>query len=231
MVDATVTEVRSDFYVYVIFRPNGEPCYVGKGLGKRWLVHEKSKHGYRNPRLAKIIENADGDLPKIKVRENLTEAEAFRTEIAMIAAIGRSSRGPLVNMTDGGDGTSGLDISPERRAATSARHKGKTISLEQRTRQAEASASRVWSRESIEKISMSNRGKVRSAETIAQMKIRAAIQWAQPEMKARIATANAARIWTPESRAKCSLAQRRRAKERAEKCQTLLPSEQYILGL
>lgn len=96
------------FYVYVIFRPwDGSPCYVGKGKGDRWR-----QFGARSNRhLLRIIAKAQRlglDLPIIKVRENLTEAEAFQTERAFIAAIGRGKRGPLVNLTDGGEGVSGL---------------------------------------------------------------------------------------------------------------------------
>jgi hypothetical protein len=48
-----------------------------------------------------------GEVPYVKVREHITEAEAFETEIALIKAIGRFPFGPLVNMTDGGEGSSG----------------------------------------------------------------------------------------------------------------------------
>lgn len=95
------------FYVYVIFRPwDGSPCYVGKGKGDRWR-----QFGARSNRhLLRIIAKAERlglDLPIIKVRENLTEADAFQTERALIGAIGRGKRGPLVNLTDGGEGWAG----------------------------------------------------------------------------------------------------------------------------
>lgn len=96
------------FYVYVLFRPNGIPCYVGKGKNARWIAHERAGCNHSNKHLARIIVNAGGALPKIKVREGLTEAEAIETEIALIAAIGRGNYGPLVNLTNGGDGISGF---------------------------------------------------------------------------------------------------------------------------
>lgn len=112
MVDATVE--RRDFYVYVIFRPDGSPCYVGKGQKDRW-----KKHAWRstNPHLAAIYKSTDCLLPIVKVREGLLNDEANRTEIALIAAIGRETEGgPLVNLTGGGEGVSGpRNLSPQMR--------------------------------------------------------------------------------------------------------------------
>jgi len=103
-------------YVYIIFRPDGSPCYAGKGKGNRWTSDkERAKH---NPHFAAILKKAQKEgkeLPRIKIREGLTDAEAFEIERALIKAIGRRKNGgPLTNMTDGGDGL--LNPSPETRA-------------------------------------------------------------------------------------------------------------------
>lgn len=55
------------------------------------------------------------ELPVVKVREGLTESDAFQTEIAFISAIGRGKNGPLVNLTDGGDGPTGAKHSKKAR--------------------------------------------------------------------------------------------------------------------
>lgn len=105
-----------DAYVYVIFRPDGHPCYVGKGKGNRWNNHRTRS---TNPHLARIVAKAGGDLPKVKVRQGLTDEAAFAIERALIAAIGREANGgALVNMTDGGDGL--LNPSEVTRAKMSA---------------------------------------------------------------------------------------------------------------
>lgn len=95
----------SNFYVYMICRPNGVACYIGKGRGTRWLRHDKRS---TNPHLECLYKKYPGKLIAVKIRENLTEDEAFSLEMALISLIGReTSGGPLVNMTDGGEGASG----------------------------------------------------------------------------------------------------------------------------
>jgi hypothetical protein len=106
------------FYVYVLFRPDGRPCYVGKGKGKRWLRNERPN----NPHLRNIVRKAKQEgkeLPRIKMRDGLTEAEAFELERIFIKAMGREPNGPLVNLTDGGEGAA--NPSPETRAKMRAR--------------------------------------------------------------------------------------------------------------
>ncbi len=102
------------FYVYVLFDWLGVPRYAGKGRGQRWLAHERGTDPV-NLLKNEFIEQTwimIGEVPKVKVREGLTNAEACATEIALISAIGRIDlgTGPLVNMTGGGDG--GVDLSP-----------------------------------------------------------------------------------------------------------------------
>lgn len=105
------------FYIYALFRPNGIVCYIGKGKGYRINRHEQMaarKDINCNPHLANIIKNAGGLLPKVIIRDSLTEEEAFALEILFIKVIGREIHGgPLVNMTNGGDGVSGLVFSDE----------------------------------------------------------------------------------------------------------------------
>jgi len=100
------------FYVYILFDLRGVPLYVGKGKGDRWYAHESSeRHNNRhnNTYLRAVVREAKRlkrRLPRVKIREGLTETEAFATEIALIAAIGRKDlgTGPLANLTEGGDG-------------------------------------------------------------------------------------------------------------------------------
>lgn len=135
------------FYVYVMFRPDASPCYIGKGKRKRIDNRIARSRHIRN------IIKKHGDLPKLKIRDGLTEMEAFAVEIALIAAIGRAPNGPLVNMTDGGEGTSGREMSAAARAAISAAQRGRKATDEARAR-----------------LRASHLGKKASPEAIAKMK-------------------------------------------------------------
>lgn len=120
-------------YVYVIFRLDGSPCYVGKGRGNRLHNHDTRS---TNPHLTNIVakvKKLGKELPKVKIRQNLTDEQAFAIEVALIAAIGRKANGgPLVNMTDGGDGL--LNPSAETRAKMSAKAKARSLTPEGRAR-------------------------------------------------------------------------------------------------
>lgn len=142
------------FYVYALFRENGVPFYIGKGQGDRWLVHEyharATKRRDARCSIIRRMQSAGRDVPKIKLHEGLTEATACAYEIALIAAIGRDNVGPLVNLTDGGEGKSGWVTSPETRAKIGAANRG-----------------RIRTPEAIEKTAVKLRGrKLRACERI-----------------------------------------------------------------
>lgn len=104
-----ILDERPIYYCYILFDWFGIPRWVGKGKGSRDLDHER-KSDSSNRLKNEFIEQTwliFGEIPKIRVRENIIEKEALETEVALIKAIGRFPNGPLVNMTDGGDGTSG----------------------------------------------------------------------------------------------------------------------------
>src|SRR5258706_12737415 len=89
------------FYVYGHYKPNESiPFYIGKGCGKR--SHNKEGHNLWWDRIV----NKYGYEIKM-LCEDITEQEAFWLEKKLIAIFGRSNlgKGPLVNMTDGGEGT------------------------------------------------------------------------------------------------------------------------------
>jgi hypothetical protein len=87
------------FYTYAYLREDRTPYYIGKGSYKR-IYNKKGK---------------PCGIPKDKSRiiflkQNLTEEEAFKHEIYMIAVFGRKDleTGILHNRTDGGEGCSGM---------------------------------------------------------------------------------------------------------------------------
>jgi len=93
------------YCVYAHYKLGGEePFYIGKGSERR----SKSAQG-RNIHWQRIV-SKHGFEVKI-IADDLTESDAFLLEKTLIAEYGRvnSKTGPLVNMTDGGEGVSGLE--------------------------------------------------------------------------------------------------------------------------
>lgn len=163
--------MQNDYYVYCYFRPTGEPCYIGMGRGRRWkdhLIVSKIK----NARLRRIVEQSNGDVPHVKLHTALTHNQARDYEIALIKAIGRGRKGPLVNMTEGGEGSSGLIPSDYARKIASQTHKGKVISDDTRSKMRAAklgtpsyTRGRLWSAEQRAHLSEIQIGKVMSPES------------------------------------------------------------------
>jgi hypothetical protein len=83
-----------DFYTYAYLRTDGTPFYIGKG--RRGRAFDGRRHRIKMPPVERIL----------FLKKNLTEEEAFRHEIYMIAVLGRKDLGTgiLRNLTNGGEG-------------------------------------------------------------------------------------------------------------------------------
>lgn len=119
------------FYVYVYLDPRKpgnyrcddvifdfEPFYVGKGTGYRcnrgMLDNKNYKRQIKHNKIKSIFNS--GYIPIIhKIYENLSESDALILEIRTIELIGKiiDGKGPLFNITDGGEGSSGYKHSEE----------------------------------------------------------------------------------------------------------------------
>lgn len=101
-----------------------EPFYIGKGKGDRYISHFKGHRlkskTYISNKINHLI-SIDKKPTVVKLYENLTEEEAFELERHLISTIGRHNdkKGPLVNITDGGEGVSGLKHTEESRSKMS----------------------------------------------------------------------------------------------------------------
>lgn len=108
------------YYAYV-YHDGPTPIYVGKGKGERAYKHlsRKDKHPL-TCKLAKM--KREGREPRIQIIDAPDEAAAFEMEELLIAMIGRRDlgTGPLLNLTDGGEGASGVVCSQETKAKLSA---------------------------------------------------------------------------------------------------------------
>jgi hypothetical protein len=140
------------FYIYIAFRPwDGSPCYVGKGMGRRWRTHLSKSH---NKQLRGIVSKAGGEIPIVVIRSGLSEPESFVIEMAFIKAIGRYPHGPLVNHTDGGEGMTGYKQS----ADTIEKRVSKIRGIPRPT-------------DVVAKIALSNTGKKRTDEVKEKLKV------------------------------------------------------------
>jgi len=108
------------YYTYAYLREDKTPYYIGKGKGKRI---------YSTTRALKLPKDKSRI---ILLKQNLTEEEAFRHEIYMIALFGRKDLGTgiLRNLTDGGEGASGRILTEETKKKIGEANKGKTLSEE-----------------------------------------------------------------------------------------------------
>lgn len=112
--------MKNEYCVYLhIKETDGSPFYVGKGLKSR--SYQKTS---RNKWWCSVVDKHNYDI--IYLEENLTETQALEREVYWIKRIGRKSLGlgPLVNLTDGGEGTSGRIVSEVTRLKTSLSNKG-----------------------------------------------------------------------------------------------------------
>jgi len=117
-----------DFYVYGHYRPNENiPFYIGKGKKDRaYSKHNRILH-WNN------IVNKYGHEIKFIVRD-ISEEDSFWLEKQLIKAFGRIDlgTGPLINLTDGGEGKSGHICSEESKRKMSEAKQGKIFSEETR---------------------------------------------------------------------------------------------------
>ena len=186
------------FYTYAYLREDKTPYYIGKGQGNR--AYNQNRR-VRPPKYKSKI---------IFLKQNLTEEEAFKHEIYMIAVFGRKDLGTgiLRNMTYGGDGVPNWGT-PEQRSKL-ARKRVASMTPEQRkesTRMAIASRTPEQRSETSRKIHASRTPEQRSE--IAR-KGQASMT---PERRSEIARKREASI-TPEQRSE--IARKREANKTPE---------------
>lgn len=124
-----------NYYTYAYLRKNGTPYYIGKGKGNR--IHSKSNRVFNPPSKER----------RIFLKQNLTEEEAFKHEIYMIAVLGRKDLGTgiLHNKSNGGIGGGAM--------------KGNSQSEETKIKIGNANRGRIHSKKSRENMSKSHLGK------------------------------------------------------------------------
>jgi len=147
-------ETPREYYTYAYLREDRTPYYIGKGRGDRAF---SSNRTINKPKDQSRI---------IFLKQNLTEEEAFRHEVYMIAVLGRKDLGTgiLHNRTNGGEGSSGAIRSEETRRILSEKNKGKKQSEETIRKRSEANKGKKRSEETRRKLSEIKKGKKHSEE-------------------------------------------------------------------
>lgn len=228
---ACLAEIKAhpgEFYVYILSKPDGTPFYVGKGGGIRIVMHERqAKTAARSHKLSVIrkIWADDGHVGYGIVAFYSDERDALAKEVELIKTIGRVRYGgPLTNVTDGGDGVIGLEITPEMRANLRAAMTGKKKTPEHIAKVAASNRGRVRGPEFSERLSnilrspdinaklveaWSRRGPM-SEETRAKISTSKTGSKASAETRAKMSAARMGRKPTPETRVKLSIAAKAR---------------------
>ena len=171
--------VKNDFYTYAYLREDGTPYYIGKGRKAR--AYGCTGKPCKMP----------SDKSRILIlKKNLTEEEAFKHEIYMIAVFGRKDIGTgiLHNKSAGGQGKTGYIHTEEAKVKISEKVRGENHPLygtspspETRKRMSVALKGRVINEEWRRKMSEAHKGlkgtygfqgKSHTEETLEKMRLR-----------------------------------------------------------
>jgi len=184
------------FYTYAYLREDRTPYYIGKGTGDR--IYSKSRRVKPPKDKSRII----------YLKKNLTEEEAFRHEIHMIAVFGRKDLGTgiLRNETDGGEGIS--NPSEETRKKMSETHKGKIFSEETKKRMSESGKGRVVSEETRRKIGQWQIGKTLSEETKRKLSVAKKGKTHSEKTRRKMSESGKGKIFSEETKRKLSVAKK-----------------------
>ena len=148
------------FYTYAYLREDGTPYYIGKGCGTR-IIQNTNRNCYKPKDKSRII----------FLKQNLTEEEAFKHEIYMIAVFGRKDLGTgiLRNLTDGGEGGSGAIRSSKIKEKISNSMKGRIFTDDHKKNLSKALTGKKVSEETKQLWSSQRKGKTPSEETKIKM--------------------------------------------------------------
>ena len=181
------TKNNNLFYVYMLSDPiTGTPFYVGKGSGRRCLRHRTSQKNNLLKGTLKKLHDQNLEPIIAKLHEMLDESKAFAIERDMIKKFGRRNlgTGSLCNLSDGGEGPSGLKHTDETKAKMSDSHKGNKCAVGYK-----------HTPEAREKMSLQRRGNIfalghkHDPETRRKMSAKASGRPQSTEHKARRAAA------------------------------------------
>jgi len=212
-------------YVYKHTRlDKNEPFYIGIGQTTKY---KRAYNKSRRSELWKNIVNKTDYLVEI-VYDNLTLEEAKEKEKELIKLYGRRdlNLGPLVNMTDGGDGTVGVKRSEEYISKLKERNK-----LYKHTPEAIEkirSAAKGISEETRRKMSESRKGKKRNFSPEVLQKLRDCATNISEETRLKRSKALKGRTYSEEAKKKMSESAKKRCERKKQEKLLIEKSPSYL---
>jgi len=216
------------FYTYVYLDENDQPFYVGKGHGDEDTSYFKKadnikQKDYKSNKIRKIRRIIGKEVEIYYAVKDVCEEDAFEMEKYLISLIGRKDlhKGPLLNMTNGGDGGAGYIFTEEQKRKVTLASTGRVHSEESKRKRSEKlKGRRVLSDEQIKWNGLQRRGKKIhcnfTPEGRAAISARHKGMVVSEETRQKLRAANLGKIvseetkqkmrdgWTPEARARLS---------------------------
>ena len=128
--------MKEEYYTYAWLREDMTPYYVGKGIGNR---------AYRSHRRGNNYMSAPPRDRVLFLKKNLTEFDAYKHENYIITILGlKSEGGILINMSYGGEGSSGRKATEYCIQRSREANVGKNLTEEHKKKVAEQVSQRRW---------------------------------------------------------------------------------------
>ena len=128
--------MKEEYYTYAWLREDMTPYYVGKGIGNR---------AHRSHRRGDSYMSAPPRDRVLFLKKNLTEFDAYKHENYIITILGlKSEGGILINMSYGGEGSSGRKATEYCIQRSREANVGKTLTEEHKKKVAEQVSQRRW---------------------------------------------------------------------------------------
>ena len=116
--------MKNTYYTYAWLREDMTPYYVGKGIGNRAYRSHRRGETYMSPPPRDRV---------LFLKKNLTEFDAYKHENYIITILGlKSEGGILINMSYGGEGSSGRVLSEETKEKIREKNKNKKLTKKQK---------------------------------------------------------------------------------------------------
>lgn len=163
------------YYTYIYYDTlREEPIYIGKGKDNRAWQHLKSTKACEFIHRIKKMIKANNP-PKISIYAGLDNELACLVEMELIHQYGRKDlgKGPLLNLTNGGEGTPGRILSIATREKISITKTGSKI--ENTENYTAAALLRTYTPERNKKVSESLKGHIVTNETKAKISAKSLI--------------------------------------------------------